>query len=157
MSGQGNVLQRRPMHGVDDGERAVAISNQEMPAARVKTDIVGIVLELETPPGEKIASAEELDQAALRFRNRNQISAGDIGDALGFAQSGEAVKQSAALNIDHVERAVAEFGDEQSAALQVDRHVIDAPANIRELDFPFQDQRLARKCRANTRDKHEAA
>src|ERR1051325_8660257 len=100
MSDQGNVLQLRPTHRVDDGDRAGAISNHEFSIAGIKPNIVGIILELETPSGKEIGCAEEPDQAAFCFGNSNQISTGDIGDALGFTQSEEAVKQFAALNID---------------------------------------------------------
>src|SRR5262249_32947672 len=63
---------------------------------------------------------------------------------LRMTQAGDAVDDLARLDVDDADAVVAEFGDEETFAAQVERHMIDAADDLAERDLRLEPQWFGR-------------
>ena len=112
MTGELDVLQFRASGGIDDGEASLAITDDDMPVARIDPDIVGVVSQVQPAAGSEIATAKKLDGPVAGIGDNDHVRAGNIGDALRCLEPTEPVEESAGPEVDHINAIVAELGHE---------------------------------------------
>ena len=84
----------------------------------------------------------QLERAAIKNAQRavrsvcdvNPVCIGCVFDPLRFMKTGYCVYLLRILDIYYFERIVAERGDKQALALDIDRHVVDAPLDVGHLN-----------------------
>ena len=100
------------------------------------------------------------DGKRLQWRQRRRVEGADAAvppvgddqavqlredeDALRLGEAAKRLDAPTGAEIDHLDRVVAESGDEQPPTLRVDRQVIDAAANVGQLDLPLERERRGR-------------
>jgi hypothetical protein len=146
------VAQLRLPHAINDGDSAVAVTDDEVSRCRIDPHVVGVVAEIDHAHRGKILAAIEADGAVAGARDGDRVRFFRVADALRFFQMFDPVDDRSRRNIDGLERSIAQFRDEQPLALEVDRHVIDTPADVFQHDLAFQHERrrgVPRRVRGN--------
>ncbi len=138
---QGNVGELRLGRGVDHRERAAAIADIDAVRRRVDADVVGIVLEVDASGGRELGAAEEGDGAVPGIGDIERVGRRNIADALRLAQSFDPAQQGACFQIDHAEAVIAQLGDEQPLAREIDGEMVDAAADFSERDLGLELER----------------
>ncbi len=123
-----------PPFGIDHGEHATAVPDNQVSGARIEPDVVGVLTEPHHANRREILPAEELHGTVASAGDGDEVRRRRVADALGLAQPGDAPDLPAGGEVDDIEGAVAELGDEQPPAGEVDRHVVDPPHDARKCD-----------------------
>ena len=113
--------------GVDDGQAAIAISDQNLIGGAVHADIVGVLAKIDLPGRGIIRSRENAHRSVARVCDVKRIRRRHISEALWLSQSGNRLNEFTFLEVDDPDGVVAEFGNEEPLPRQIDRHVIDWP------------------------------
>jgi hypothetical protein len=82
MTGELDVLQFLASRGIDDGEASLPITNDDMPAARIDPDIVGVVPQIQVAEGSKITTTEKHYGPVAGVGDDDHVRARNIGDTL---------------------------------------------------------------------------
>ncbi len=115
---------------IDHRERAFAVTHEHAIALSIHPHIVGVVAELDASDRRKIVAAQYMHRAVAGIRHKDAVGERDIGDALRLAQAGDRAQHLPGCQIDHPQAVVAELGNKQPLALQIDAQVIDAAAHL---------------------------
>ena len=89
-----------------------AITDDDMPAARIDPDIVGVVSQTLATQGSEIAAAKKLDAPVAGVGDDDDVRAGNIGDALRCLEPADPVEESTGSEVDHINAIVAKLGHE---------------------------------------------
>src|SRR5689334_5759822 len=142
MPGEADVAQRRAGVRVHEPQRTLAVADDDRPGCGVETDVVRVIERVDTLEYGKRATLHEVEPAALTVCDVEAIRLRHIGEALRFLEAAETALVPISGDVEHLDRVVAERGDEQALALQVDREVIDATIDARHFDGGDQLKRL---------------
>src|SRR6266446_4815881 len=123
---------------IDHGQRAAAISNEDSLSRGINANIVGVAAELNLSRGIVVAAFKQPHRTVTSIGDIERIGRGLVADTLRFLQSCNCANQFAIGEIDNSQGIVAQFGNEQSLPLQINRHVIDAAAYHTQWDFGFE-------------------
>src|SRR4051794_36563194 len=116
--------------GIDGGEGTAAIPHDELVCPWMDPDVVRILAERHGRDWFESLPSIEPDRTVTGAGHRQHIGSGLIAKALGVLEAGDAVQHAPRVQVDSIHGAVAELGDEQALAREVDRHVVD-PARHR--------------------------
>ncbi len=116
-----------------------------MTIAPIDPDIVGIVTEVDAREFMTISSVKA----------DRTVSAGDNqltpvrqpGHPLRFGKAGDAPRNLARPEIDDIDRAIGNLGDEQPTIGEIDREMINPALGIGQRDLPLEHKRRARMIR----------
>ena len=128
--------------GVDDGQAAIAISDQNLIGGAVHADIVGVLAKIDLPGRGIIRSRENAHRSIARVCDVKRIRRRQVSDALWLLQSPHRSNDLFVLEVDDPDGVVAEFGNEEPLPRQINRHVIDSAAHFAEGNLGFELQRL---------------
>jgi hypothetical protein len=140
-----SAIRRRPAGRVDHRQRAATIADDDLLRRLVHPDVVRIVAELDPSVGRVVRPLKEPQRPVAPVGDEQRVARRQIADPLRLLHPGEAAYQLASLEIDDTDAVVAELGDEQPTAIEIDRHVIDASAHRAERDLAFELQRRIRR------------
>lgn len=87
----------------------------------------------------EIVRLEQADTAVAGACDGDR-AVGRDADPLRFAQARDVPEHPAGIKVDGIDRAVAEFGDDEPLAGQVDRQVVDPPRHLPEVDRSFEHE-----------------
>ena len=128
--------------GVDDGQAAIAISDQNLIGGAVHADIVGVLAKIDLPGRGIIRSRENAHRSIARVCDVKRIRRRQVSDALWLLQSPHRSNDLFVLEVDDPDGVVAKFGNEEPLPRQINRHVIDSAAHFAEGNLGFELQRL---------------
>ncbi|HEY5380105.1 MAG TPA: hypothetical protein VIJ78_11290 [Pseudolabrys sp.] len=138
MRAQLDTADSRPLHGIEHGEAAAAVTDHESSGAWIKANVVGIVAKVDDPREGIVAATEQADRSIAGARDRDRVSRRRISDPLRFGEILDAVDDLAGDNIDCIHGTIAKLGDEKALAGKIDRHVVDPPFDVWQGDCPFK-------------------
>ena len=119
---------------VDQGERA-GIADQDLIGLGIDPDIVGIFAEPHAVQRREIGALEPMEDAVAAVGDEDRVGGLVVGNALRLLQPRDPAKDLALVEIDDTEAAVAEFGDEEPMAREIDRQMIDPAVDVTEGDL----------------------
>ena len=137
-----DVADLRFCSGIDDREAAAPVPDDQMAAARIHSDIVGVVAQREAAGRREVVAPEEPYRAVAGAGDDDQIRLLRIGDALRLVELGDLLEPPSARNIHDIERAVPKLRHQQPLAGEVDGHVIDPPGYPGQRDLAVEHQGL---------------
>ena len=126
---------------INHGQRAAAVSNEDSLICRINANIVGVAAELNPVRGIVVPSFKQSHRTVTGIGDIERIGRGLVADTLRFFQPSNCANQFAIGEIDNSQGIVAQFGNEQSLPLQINRHVIDAAAHLAQRDFGLELER----------------
>ena len=144
MAGQADLSRRLAGRRVDQGEHAVAVADHHAAGLGVEADVVGIGAELDGLERREFGALEAMDRSIAAVGDEDRIGGGIIGNALRLIELADPAQHFACSKIHDAQAIVAELGDEQSLAGEVDREMIDAAPDLAERNLLLQNQRLRR-------------
>ena len=156
--GERNPHAKRALRQIDHRQTAIAIPDQHIVSVRSKPDIVGIIAETDDALHGKTVRTEQAQRAVAGAGNNEAIGGRRIEHALRFPQPGQAMYDLLLIEIDNINAAVAQLGDEQALASKIDREMIDAPRCVRQGNGGFRHKRrcVARMHRERARQRQHA-
>jgi hypothetical protein len=99
-------------HGIDHSQAAASITHDEIAACRIEPDIVGIVAKRYHAGGRQTGAMEQMHRSVSAICNRQNIEGGRIPHPLRLLQPVDPLNNLSCLQVDHVQRSVAQLGDE---------------------------------------------
>ena len=151
MAGQADLSRRLAGGRVDQGEGAVAVADHHAAGLGIEADVVGIAAKLDRVERREFGALEAVHQAIAAVGHVDRVGGRIIGNALRLIELADPAQQLARSKIHDTQAIVAELGDEQSIAGEVDCEVIDAAPDLAERNLLLQNQRLRRPGRGGPR------
>ena len=156
MAFEADVSGLGPRCRIDNRKRALAVADEHAAALRIHPHIVGIIAELDTPDRSQIIAAQHVHRAVAGVCDIDAVGEADITHALGLVQTRDCPQHLAGRKINHAQAIVAELGDKQPLALQIDAEVIDTAAYLTKRDLRLEHERRARRLRQHAGGPHQA-
>src|SRR5262245_52534832 len=142
MAGELRLAEDFRARWIDGREGAAPESDVESFGAGVVAHVVGVVSELDGRHRPKIVGIQQLNALALAVRHRDEPCVGRNRDALRFVKAGQTLEMSIPFDVEHFDGVVAKRGDKEPPRRCVERQVIDAALDARQLNGAELIQRL---------------
>src|SRR5258708_30841448 len=120
------------------GKSAAAISNEDSLSRGINADIVGVAAELDSSRRLVIAPFERTHRTVTGIGDIKHIGRGLVADALRLLQSWNPADQFAVWQIDNSNGIIAQFGNEQTLSLQINRHVVDPATDVAQQNLGLE-------------------
>jgi hypothetical protein len=137
-----NVGDLLTSHGVDDGNASTAIAYKDPLRGIIDADIVSVVAERDLSDGHQVSTPIDLHQAALTVRDEYAICGRNVADTLWFLEARQGPDRLAFFQVNDRDAVIAEFGNIESLALDIDSEVIDPAADVAQGDPGFDHEQL---------------
>jgi hypothetical protein len=127
---------------INNCQAAIAVADYDVSVPGINANIVGVAMQIEFADGCEIRRVENPHRAVTRIRDIDEIRLVRIGDALRFLEVANALNYLAGADIDHLYGVVSERGHDEMLPAAINRHVVDAPAHVRQREGRLEHQRL---------------
>jgi hypothetical protein len=124
MGGELNLTDFGTGARIYDGNRALSEPDEHSAGRVVHAHIVGILSQRYRAQRFEVITSVKRDGTVAAVRH-GKHAFGDA-DTLGLVQSGYSVDDLTFVDVDNIDRIIAEFRDEQAASLNIDGEMIDA-------------------------------
>src|SRR5262245_33118353 len=145
MPGELRLFEKLTGRRIDGSNRSASEPDVQSLGGSVVADVVRVVAELDVGRRPKIVGTEQLKAVALPIRYRDPLGVGGDRDPLWLAETRQTPEMRSGLEVEHLDRVVAECCDEQTLRRCVKGEVIDAALDTRQLDGTHLPQRSLRK------------
>ena len=126
MGGQLDGAQDGLLRRIERGEATAAVAHDQVPAAQVEPDVVGVFAQSDGACRLQVLAPEQAHRTVAGACDRKEVGARIVAGALRLLQTSDTVNRPARRKVDSLHAAVAQLGHEQAPAPQVDGHVVDA-------------------------------
>src|SRR5829696_7188171 len=127
--------------GIDDRERAATVAHVHTLFARLDTDVVCVIPELDRSPFLEPRAVKEPQRAVPAARDLECVRGAHVADALRLSKALQPLQSPLGSQVDHTHGPVSELSHEQTLPGKIHSHMIDSPADLAERDLCFEAKR----------------